>query len=468
MLLIMSPMAAAHHGDTPEKAEFAAPLPIELYHHYIMVGRELADLKAAYPNLMNYKVIGKSVLGLDIYGVEITNFKSDSPPMESRYRLYFDGSIHSNEQLGMELSFDIMNFLLAEYSTNQTAKFIVDNRRTFVVPLVNPDGNVRDSRRNINSVDLNRNFPAGWGGPGSTARGPSPLSEPETQAVAGFLKEVKPHYANSFHTGTLMLLHPYGNYPRGSNVTSPDHAMYTSICQTLQAKMNEAAGGREVPCGQVYSTIYPASGSTVDYMYDEFGTVSWTYEVDDEQDLMWSLEGIRARLGEAWVAVEHAFLNVERYGALLELADIELLDGPGAKTLTTLAITIKNEGMGASNNSRLKLELADGRTFDYPVPETPAGNSTRFVLTDLALAPGATAKLDISYNKTLFKGFSDHLSAALSVVMEGEHLGVRVETPGQELGRTLGAPGSSAPAIDATLLVAAVAAALVVFRRRAT
>src|SRR5687767_117709 len=101
--LIPMPSAVAHHGDTDAVAEVAAPGPVTLYHHYLQIEQELKDYQAKYPDKMKYYEIGKSTLGLSMFGVEITNFKEEgSVPLEQRKRLYFDGSIHSNEQLGME------------------------------------------------------------------------------------------------------------------------------------------------------------------------------------------------------------------------------------------------------------------------------------------------------------------------------------------------------------------------------
>jgi protein MpaA len=58
-----------------------------------------------------------------------------------------------------------------------------------LVPVANPDGSAAGMRCNANGVDLNRNFPWEWrpddGGPG-------PLSEPESQVLAGLVQWVRP------------------------------------------------------------------------------------------------------------------------------------------------------------------------------------------------------------------------------------------------------------------------------------
>lgn len=70
----------------------------------------------------------------------------------------------------------------------------------WVIPSYNPDGLAAGTRRNAHGVDLNRNFPHRWADlDGSYESGSGPASEPETRAVMGFLKDVRPGRVLSFH-----------------------------------------------------------------------------------------------------------------------------------------------------------------------------------------------------------------------------------------------------------------------------
>ena len=77
-------------------------------------------------------------------------------------------------------------------------------RSVAVMPAVNPDGLARGTRQNARGVDCNRNFPArNWSAsrPGSRYYGgPSPLSEPETRAVAAVVECYKPRRIISIHS----------------------------------------------------------------------------------------------------------------------------------------------------------------------------------------------------------------------------------------------------------------------------
>ncbi|MFZ2503724.1 MAG: M14 family zinc carboxypeptidase [Nocardioides sp.] len=70
----------------------------------------------------------------------------------------------------------------------------------WIVPVYNPDGFARHTRRNAQGVDLNRNYPHGWVDlDGRYESGPRPASEPETQAMMAFLAEFRPARVVSFH-----------------------------------------------------------------------------------------------------------------------------------------------------------------------------------------------------------------------------------------------------------------------------
>ena len=70
----------------------------------------------------------------------------------------------------------------------------------WVLPVYNPDGLARHTRKNAHGVDLNRNFPYRWADlDGSYESGPRAASEPETRAVMRFLRTIRPQRIISFH-----------------------------------------------------------------------------------------------------------------------------------------------------------------------------------------------------------------------------------------------------------------------------
>ncbi len=79
---------------------------------------------------------------------------------------------------------------------------ILTGRRVVLVPVVNPDGLARKSRRNARNVDINRNYPGTWRLPkrGEPFKpGPSPASEPETRAMMALVAKYPPQKIVSIH-----------------------------------------------------------------------------------------------------------------------------------------------------------------------------------------------------------------------------------------------------------------------------
>ena len=71
----------------------------------------------------------------------------------------------------------------------------------WVVPVLNPDGLVRDRRWVKGTVDLNRNFPHRW--ISRAHSGPSAASVRETRVIMRFLNRIKPKYLVSWHQPLL-------------------------------------------------------------------------------------------------------------------------------------------------------------------------------------------------------------------------------------------------------------------------
>lgn len=87
----------------------------------------------------------------------------------------------------------------------------------WLIPVMNPDGFRRDSRKNAHGVDLNRNFPVGWRDlDGNYESGPKPASEPETRAVLRFLRRIDPDRMISLHQPLFAVDAKHSKNPRFS------------------------------------------------------------------------------------------------------------------------------------------------------------------------------------------------------------------------------------------------------------
>ncbi|MCA1813959.1 MAG: hypothetical protein LC624_08405 [Halobacteriales archaeon] len=212
----------------------------EPYHTWPTLTADMAALAAAHPDLAKLSSIGKSAQGLDLWALEIANFGglTGEEPI-----VYLDGTHHGNEPLGMELMWSIAVRLLNHYADDPAMKRIVDEDHIYIVPLVNPDGELRNQRKNLNGVDLNRNYPFHWGEPGcdhdpgsATYCGPSAASEPEVQANVAFMDAIKPDIYVSGHTGSVLFIHPWS----WTTAPPPDAGTFRSIDQNFTGR-NAAA-----------------------------------------------------------------------------------------------------------------------------------------------------------------------------------------------------------------------------------
>jgi len=166
------------------------------------------SLANAYPELVTYESIGKTVENRDIIMFKIGNPDGG--------KVLFDGAMHGWETLGSEVLYFYAKWLLT--SNDPVANRILTRDYTLLVPALNVDG-YNSARKNADGVDLNRNFATNWERAGSTNpnseyyRGPAPLSEPESQALVRVFKTFNPSFYVNLHFpgGTYYAGSYYGN-----------------------------------------------------------------------------------------------------------------------------------------------------------------------------------------------------------------------------------------------------------------
>ncbi|UCE96903.1 MAG: hypothetical protein JSV51_04795 [Candidatus Bathyarchaeota archaeon] len=128
----------------------------------------------------------------------------------------------------------------------------------------------------IGGVDLNRNYGYEWNASTYTGssdpndedyKGPSPFSEPETQALRDLALAHEFKYALSFHSGVEVILYPWG---------------YTSDPSSDDQKFQEIASEIAMLVDSPYqqsSQLYTASGTWDDWMYGNRSTFGLTCEI---------------------------------------------------------------------------------------------------------------------------------------------------------------------------------------------
>lgn len=265
----------------------------ERYHTYKEVVTELDALAKQFPDISSRFSLGTTVAGREIPGIRITAKKSSNQSLPG---IFFVGAHHAREHLSVEIPMMTLKTLLENYSKDEKIKQLIDTRDIYFVPMLNADGSMYDiegrnykywrKNRSLNprgsfGVDLNRNYPFGWGTGGSSKEegsdvfmGPKPLSEPETVAVKNFVEGHKNiTILLSFHTFSELILYPWGG--KDAQVGGRDQKVFETMAQTM-AKWNNYKPMKA-------SDLYVASGDTCDWAYGEHGIFCFTFELSPKQ-----------------------------------------------------------------------------------------------------------------------------------------------------------------------------------------
>lgn len=261
-----------------------------LFHTYAEVEAELQALAARYPALARVSSIGKSVEGRELWAIKISDNAGSS---EGEPVVALLGGHHAREWIAVDVPLLIARHLLDHYASDAAIQELVDAAEIWIVPLVNPDGhhysvmtdrlwrkNRRDNGDGTFGVDLNRNYEYMWGGPGSSGstyseiyRGPSPFSEPETQAVRDFLQQNPPQALISYHSYSQLVLYPWGH----TYTPAPGEALLRDLSVAIADAIRAVHNVRYTP--QQSSQLYLASGDTGDWLYALSSAPSFTIEL---------------------------------------------------------------------------------------------------------------------------------------------------------------------------------------------
>jgi Zinc carboxypeptidase len=265
--------------------------------------------------------------GRPVEGIEITSNVhnlNDGKPVYAQMGLHHAREWPSGEHT-IEWAFDLVN---GYKSGEARTRHLVNNVRTLVIPVVNPDGfnisrvagsaapnqggrgapNPGETNENNNvlthpneyrrkncrslqgeahscaqpaaglassGVDPNRNYGTFWGGPGASPDpiseihfGPGPFSEPETQNIKDLVSRRQVTVLITNHTFSNLVLRPPGVQLLGN---APDEQMLKSLGDSMAAEN----GYMSIYGWQLYDT----TGTTEDWSYNSTGGLGYTFEI---------------------------------------------------------------------------------------------------------------------------------------------------------------------------------------------
>ncbi|XP_047994438.1 zinc carboxypeptidase-like [Leguminivora glycinivorella] len=235
----------------------------------------LRDLSEKFPKEVKLSKIGESVQNRNILAVTI---ELAPPTLRRRSVVVVEGGCHAREWISPAfVTYLINNIVNSKKSTNEELKTVAHAHKWVFVPLLNPDGYAYSQmtdrlwRKNLNGVDLNRNFGVAHGRFGAQATkesedycGDAPFSEPESSALASFLRDHSDtlEYYISFHSYGQYIVIPYAfekEHMDNYDVVKP----YADKIATRSSKNH----GIHYFVGTAFDTVgYLASGVSSDWV----------------------------------------------------------------------------------------------------------------------------------------------------------------------------------------------------------
>ncbi|NXM74967.1 CBPA1 Carboxypeptidase, partial [Serilophus lunatus] len=295
----------------------------EAYHSLDEIYAFMDMLVAENPNLVSKLEIGRSTEDRPLYVLKFSTGGSNRPAV------WIDTGIHSREWVTQASGVWFAKKIVEDHANKEGVAAILDTMDIFLEIVTNPDGfaythstnrmwrktrSVRPGAICV-GVDPNRNWDAGFGGSGAsgnscseTYHGPYPNSEPEVKSIVDFVKShgnIKAFV--SIHSYSQLLLYPYGY----TDTPAPDQPELDELSAKAVSALTSLYG-TEYKYGSIITTIYKASGSTVDWTYNQGIKYSFTFELRDtgRYGFLLPAKQILPTAQETWLALkvimEHA------------------------------------------------------------------------------------------------------------------------------------------------------------------
>lgn len=216
---------------------------------------------------------------------QVANLAAATPAI-----LYIAGNVHGTEESGADASLQIL-YELAD-RTDCAAQQILDNAVVFILPIQNPDGRQKDTRRNAYGIDMNRDW--------------FMRSQPETDGKVELLRQFPPQlFVDAHEFGFTRSFFPPNADPiyheTSAQVSDQINGMYAPALEDLFAKR-----GWGFFHGNGYDFFAPIYGDTVPAF--GFQAAGLTLEQNNGAPIDLRVEKYR---DEFWVLLSEGALNAE-------------------------------------------------------------------------------------------------------------------------------------------------------------
>lgn len=190
----------------------AATIKVGRYSRWLTYGLDWQTLDSINDWMSNFNSTNKDIVKLRKIGTSVQGRSINSLFIGKGTRYFMvDAAIHGLEKGGTTAIIRFAELLVEWYRTDQNWRDKLTQYTVILVPVLNPDGYVANTRDNANGVDLNRQF-----SPTSTT------TEPEAWALRWLMGNYTPTQYASLHTGGeiyplnafyISSSYPYDTYP---------------------------------------------------------------------------------------------------------------------------------------------------------------------------------------------------------------------------------------------------------------
>lgn len=230
------------------------------YNTYAQACSILAALRSAYPAITHVETLGLSAGNNAIPAILVSNAPATAPVCRAI------GTHHGNEKMSTEICLSLAQYLCDNYATNPQVRELVDTRRFWIVPIINPDGHIANTRGNANGVDINRDYGYEWE---LTNRN---FSQPEPRVLRELSEREYPTAEYEFHTTAAYVNYLWDNHPSDP----PDSAWIIAMANAY-ADSTYGSGTTQLEPINGYDW-YEVHGSCQDYQFGVYGCQSVTIE----------------------------------------------------------------------------------------------------------------------------------------------------------------------------------------------
>ncbi|HKP52889.1 MAG TPA: M14 family zinc carboxypeptidase [Chloroflexia bacterium] len=299
----------ADASEPPAPTTFVADWDPACYRTNEQVQVFLQGIAASYPSISALTDAGLSWEGAwHLWVLKLTNVSRPGP----KPAIFLFAGQRPRDIAGPELLMRYISYLTQSYGVDPDVSWLLDNREVYIMPLANPDGywqvysNGSSWYKNTDNddgcanplwwgTDLNRNYPFHWNEVGVSGdpcdlsyRGPSALSEPESQHVLSAFGASGADMVLSLQAPGPAVLYPWG----WSAQPAPDTDGLDALGWNL-GRLN----GTSRQSVRSHNADNPVSGILDDTVYGVYGVPAYTFNIGAslspqcaDLDLMWEAQ----------------------------------------------------------------------------------------------------------------------------------------------------------------------------------